>query len=113
MISSALPSLKAIATPEALVKAWARWAITASSSGEAPRVLLLAVLFAVSEAWVAMVRSPLIFNFVFSSTRVFDGFGAKQAWAKNQLQRSKAFKNPDAEKGLVKFQKNTGPAKKS
>jgi hypothetical protein len=52
-----LPSFKAIATPEALVKAWARCATTARSSGEAPRILLLAVLFVVS-ACVAMFRRP-------------------------------------------------------
>jgi hypothetical protein len=46
-----------MATPEALVKACARCATTASSSGEAPRVLLLAVLFVVS-ACVAMIRRP-------------------------------------------------------
>src|SRR5882762_10234612 len=58
-ISSALPSLSAMATPEALVKAWARCATTARSSGEAPRALLLAVLLAVSEAWVAMCTPSL------------------------------------------------------
>jgi hypothetical protein len=44
-----------MATPEALVKAWARWATTARSSVEAPRPLLLEVLLAVSEACVAMI----------------------------------------------------------
>src|SRR5579884_2108678 len=57
-ISPAVPSLNAMATPDALVKAWARWAITANSSADAPRALLLAVLFAVSEACVAIVRRP-------------------------------------------------------
>jgi hypothetical protein len=70
MISSALPSLKAMATPEALVNAWARWAMTASSSGEAPRALLLAVLLAVSEAWVAICTPSPDFNLC-SCTRVF------------------------------------------
>src|SRR6478672_3944676 len=65
-ISSALPSLSAMATPEALVKAWARCATTARSSGEAPRPLLLAVLLAVSEAWVAMCTPvPQTLFFVF------------------------------------------------
>jgi len=68
-----LPSLNAMATPEALVKAWARWAMNASSSGEAPRVLLLAVLLAVSEAWVAIVRRPLI-QFIVTP---FDGVSSK------------------------------------
>src|SRR6478609_6679492 len=54
-ISAALPSLSAMATPDALVKAWARCATTARSSGDAPRAFLLAGLLAVSEAWVAML----------------------------------------------------------
>src|SRR3977135_3710592 len=61
-ISSALPSFRAIATPEALVKAWERCATTAKSSGEAPR-LLLEVLLAVSEACVAMITPSLNPNF--------------------------------------------------
>jgi hypothetical protein len=63
-ISSALPSLSAMATPEALVKAWARCATTARSSGEAPRALLFAVLLAVSEAWVAMCTPSLKLYFL-------------------------------------------------
>src|SRR5262249_11251428 len=65
IISSALPSLSAMATPEALVNAWARCAITARSSEEAPRALLLAVLLAVSDAWVAIVRRPEKFSLSF------------------------------------------------
>src|SRR5438270_8273479 len=70
-ISSALPSLRAMATPEALVNAWARCAMTASSSGEAPRALLLAVLLAVSEAWVAILRRPLRCELFFYSSGLF------------------------------------------
>src|SRR5215831_1032259 len=63
-ISAALPSLSAMATPDALVKAWARCATTARSSGEAPRAFLLAGLLAVSEAWVAMlIAVPQKLNF--------------------------------------------------
>jgi hypothetical protein len=53
-----------MATPDALVKAWARCATTARSSGEAPRAFLLAGLLAVSEAWVAMlIAVPQKLNF--------------------------------------------------
>jgi hypothetical protein len=83
MISSALPSLNAMATPEALVNAWARCAMTARSSGEAPRALLLAVLLAVSEAWVA-IFTPSLRNSYFLSPRAWAGtnhpFKALASW---------------------------------
>src|SRR5262249_36022528 len=54
VISSALPSLRAIAVPDALVNACARWARTAMSSEDpAVRAFML-----VSEASVAMLRRP-------------------------------------------------------
>jgi len=51
-----LPSLNAIAVPDAFVNDCARCAITAKSSGEPPRVL---VLLPASETCVAMVYAVL------------------------------------------------------
>src|SRR5260221_4899539 len=90
-ISSALPSLSAMATPEALVKAWARCATTARSSGEAPRVFLLAGLLAVSEAWVAMlIAVPQRLNFGLACP---DPSG-KHSVVKNARQETRRLKSP-------------------
>jgi hypothetical protein len=64
-----------MATPEALVKAWARCATTARSSGEAPLTLLLGVLLlAVSEAWVAMCTPSLEIYFYFFQFHFFPDY---------------------------------------
>src|SRR5437016_8822945 len=54
-ISFSTPSLNAIAAPEALVKAWARWATTANSSAGDER----GRCFAESEGWVAIITPSL------------------------------------------------------